>query len=234
MVEVIDNAPPRTSTFLLDLAPADTMVYASMPNISEDLDAARAAFEARIASSTVLAEWWQPERRRERHRRRDLWPAGPTQPIGEAIGAEAVVAVPRTVIRGRARPLFMAELDDPQSFLTELKSLVEKANAEAGKTVVIIVENPLTADRCRSGGHSLGSAIIWLRHAGDLATLQALAERVASPAARDFIGTDIHSRLTEVYAGGVSWLMGVDLANAPRRAVEQAPPETVAAMDSSV
>lgn len=230
MVEVIDNAPPRTSTFLLDLAPADTMVYASMPNISEDLDAARTAFEARLASSTVLAEWWQDNVVANGVDVEIDSLLDKLQPIGEAIGAEAVVAVSRTVLQGRGAPLFMAELDDSQSFLAELEALVEEANSEAGETVVAIVDDPLSAT------DSGAEVTFWVSNrlfaaANGLEPLQALAQRVADPAARGFIGTDIHSRLTAVYAGGVSWLMGVDLADALAEAVQQAPPETGAVME---
>ena len=230
VVEVIDNAPPRTSTFLLDLAPADTMVYASMPNLSEDLDAARAAFETRLASSAVLAEWWQENVVANGIDVEINSLLDQLQPIGEAIGAEAVVAVSESVIRGEAAPLFMAELDDSQSFLSELESLVEQANAEAGKIVVTIVDDPFTA------AASDADVSLWVTDrlfaaARDLETLQSLAQRVLSPAARNFIGTDIHTRLTEVYAGGVSWLLGVDLANVLAEAASQAPPESAAAMD---
>ena len=32
-----------------------------MPNITEDLDEVRAAFDQRLASSEVLAQWWQEQ-----------------------------------------------------------------------------------------------------------------------------------------------------------------------------
>ncbi|MEJ2189754.1 MAG: FecR family protein, partial [Acidobacteriota bacterium] len=55
----IDTAPPRSSTRLLDMAPGDTLIYAAIPNLTADLDAARAALAEHLAASNALSEWWQ-------------------------------------------------------------------------------------------------------------------------------------------------------------------------------
>ena len=136
LAETVDNAPPRTSTFLLDLAPGDTLVYAAMPNISEDLDEARAAFYERLASSEVLAEWWEENVVAHGADEGIDQLLDRLQPIGEAIGAEAIVAVPVSAIREQGMPLFMAELDDPSSFMDQLTTVIEEANAEAGEGIV--------------------------------------------------------------------------------------------------
>ncbi|MCW8984208.1 MAG: FecR domain-containing protein, partial [Thermoanaerobaculales bacterium] len=115
--ETVDNAPPRTSTFLLDLAPGDTLVYAAMPNITGDLDEARAAFFERLESSEVLAEWWRDNVVAHGADVEIDQLLDRLQPLGEAIGAEAIVAVPISAIREQGMPLFMAELDDPASFM---------------------------------------------------------------------------------------------------------------------
>ena len=84
------------------------LLYAAMPNLTGDLDEARAAFDQRLASSEILAQWWQEHVvsngvDQEIDEMLDV-----LQPIGEALGAEAIVAVPLSVIRDQGVPLFMA------------------------------------------------------------------------------------------------------------------------------
>jgi hypothetical protein len=207
----VDQAPPRTSTFLLDLAPADTFVYAAMPNITDGLADARAAFEERLAASPVLNEWWQTQVVATGVEGEIDQMLDRLQPLGEAIGEEAVVAVPQSVMEGHATPLFMAELDDADSFRAELEALVEKANDEAGGAAeVVIVGDPRTAPP------TAADVIVWVAGelfaaSSDLDSLKALADRVDDPAARTFAGTRLHTRLAESYANGVSWLLGADV-----------------------
>ena len=229
--EAVDHAPPRTSTFLLDLAPGDTLVYAAMPNISGDLDEARAAFYERLVSSEVLAEWWQENVVAHGADEEIDQLLDRLQPIGEAIGAEAIVTVPISAIRDQGMPVFMAELDDPVSFIDLLADVIADANAEAGdQTVAVLVDDPQTA--------SPGTAemFMWVEGnlfaaTGNLAALQELAGRVDDPAARSFMGSPLHTQLSEIYAGGVSWLLGADLAAAIAEGTSEISVEEAASMD---
>jgi hypothetical protein len=129
------------------------------------------------------------------------------EPIGEAIGQEAVIAIPFESIADEGIPVFIAELDDAEAF----RALVEELIADSDNPGdVALVEDPWAED---PQGAEL---VLWIHDslfaaAHDIEVLRALATRVADAAARDFIGTRLHSRLTELYAGGVSWLAGVDL-----------------------
>jgi len=212
IAEVVDHAPPRTSTFLLDLAPGDTFVYAAMPNLTVDLDEARAAFYEQLGSSAVLASWWQEQvvahgideeidRLIER-----------LQPMGEAIGAEAVVTVPISIVREQGTPLFMAELDDPGEFSGILATMIEEANAEVDDhTIAVLVDDP------RTGTPGAADLYLWVEGdlfaaAGDIEALRALAQRFDEPETSTFPGTVLHTQLSETYAGGASWLLGANLA----------------------
>lgn len=220
---VVDQAPPRTSTFLLDLAPADTFVYAAMPNITDGLDDARAAFEERLAASPVLNKWWQTQVVATGIEDEIDTMLDRLQPLGEAIGGEAVIAVPLSVMEERGMPLFMAELDDADSFRAELEALVEQAELEAGVAgAVAIIDDPRTAPP------TVAEVVLWvagdLFAAGaDLESLKALADRIDDPAARTFAGTRLHTRLTEAYADGVSWLLAADVAAVVSEAVATMP-----------
>lgn len=231
LADAVDHAPPRTSTFLLDLAPGDTLVYAAMPNITGDLDEARTAFYERLGSSEVLAEWWQEQvvahgADEEIDRLLDR-----LQPIGDAIGAEAIVTVPVSAIREQGAPLFLAELDDPSSFIDLLANVIEEANAEGGdSTIALLVDDPRTATA------ESAEVFMWVEGdlfaaSGSLEALQELAHRVSDPAERSFMGSPLHTQLTEIYAGGVSWLLGADLAAAIAEGTSGISEEEAASMD---
>ncbi len=48
----------RTSTALLDLAPAGTAIWVALPNVADELSEAWALIEQRVAENPALAEWW--------------------------------------------------------------------------------------------------------------------------------------------------------------------------------
>lgn len=222
VAEAIDSAPPRTSTRLLDLAPADTMVYAAMPNITDGLAEARAAFQDRLRQSPVLAQWWQ-ERVTDTGVETEINDLlDHLQPLGDALGAEAALAVPASVLHGTGTPLFLAELVDPAAFRAEIAVMIEEAEGNAGD--LMLVDDPATAV---AGDAEL---VLWVADdlvaaAANLEALRTLAARLDDPAMRDFTGSRLHGRLAEAYAGGVSWLMGVDLARAFADAATEMPAE---------
>jgi hypothetical protein len=232
VADAVDHAPPRTSTELLEIAPGDTMIYAAMPNITEDLEEARAAFDQRLASSEVLAQWWQDRVVATGADQQIGELLDRLQPIGEAIGAEAVITVPSSVVHQQGSPLFMAELDDPETFRALLAEVVADANSEVtDSTAAILIDDP----RTDSAGEA--EVLLWVEGnlfaaAGDLETLRQLAVRRDDPGERAFVGTSLHTRLAESYANGVSWLLGVDLAGAIAEATTEMPPEEAAVLQS--
>ncbi len=227
----VDQAPPRTSTFLLELAPADTFIYAAMPNITDGLADARTAFEERLAVSPVLNEWWQTQVVDTGVESEIDTMLDRLQPIGEAIGDEAVVAVPGTVMEENGMPLFMAELDDAASFSAELEALVDEANSQSGGDGhIVIIDDPRTAAAIDA------DVYLWVEGslfagASDLETLRSLAERVDATAADTFVGTRLHTRLAEAYANGISWLFGADIAAAVSEAVAKMPADEADMME---
>jgi hypothetical protein len=231
IADAVDTAPPRTSTFLLDLAPGDTLLYAAMPNISADLDEARTAFYERLASSEVLAQWWQEQVVAHGVDEKIDEVLDRLQPIGEALGAEAVVTVPQSVIHGQEAFLFMTELDDPSSFSDLLATVVEDANSEVeDQTIAVLVDDPLT------GSPGAAEVYFWVEGSlfaatGSFTALEELAHRLDDPAQRSFVGSRLHAQLAETYAKGVSWLLAADLAAAIAEGTNGMLEEDAASMD---
>ena len=232
VADAIDTAPPRSSTRLLDLAPGDTLIYAAIPNLTADLDAARGALAEHLAASSALSEWWQTNVVSTGVEREIDEVLDRLQPIGQAIGDELVVAVPRSSIEAGTGPLFLAVLDDPTTFQGLLEAEIERANAEeGGQPAVVLLSDPLPAEPPSA------EVLLWIHDdvfaaTSDLDSLRTLAIRLQQPAARDFVGTDLHDRLATEYAEGVSWLFGVDLAAAMDSAFADQPPEEVETLRS--
>ena len=153
------------------------------------------------------------------------------QPIGEAIGDEAVVAVPQTVMREHGMPLFMAELDDAASFSAELEALVAEADAESGSDVgIVIVDDPQTAAAtdgqvfCGSKARSLRPPPI-SRPCRPWPHESTRPRPTPSPAPAS---TPASPRST---SGGVSWLFGADIAAAVAEQVAKMSPDEAAMME---
>src|SRR6185436_15743300 len=49
----------RTSTALLDRAPAGTAIWAGLPNVAEELTQVWALIEQRVSENPALSEWWE-------------------------------------------------------------------------------------------------------------------------------------------------------------------------------
>lgn len=208
MVAAADSAPARTSTRLLDLAPADTVVYAALPNLVRGLDEARAVFTSRLAENATLNDWWQREvvSRGLATEIDDMLDR--LQPLGRTLGDEIAVMLPASALDNGGSPLVLAQLTDPDGFRSLLDQELARIDAaQDGGPMPVVVSSPQEAP-------DGAPAIIWIT--GDLlavasngGVLEALAARLDGD--RPFLGTELHHRLAAVYAGGASWVVGADL-----------------------
>jgi ferric-dicitrate binding protein FerR (iron transport regulator) len=208
----------RTSTRLLDLAPADTAIYAGIPNLSASVAEAWEIVTARVAENPALADWWAERFGAAGADEIDRAIAELTR-FGDHLGEEIAVAIDARAVEGpaagspsgSAAPLLLAEVDDPAAFAALLDEEIARLNAEhAGAVRVVRVADPRAAVPLPAD--ALG---VWL--AGDLIAASPRLERLAALAAtldsgeNAFVDTSFHDRLAAVYAEGAGWLLGVDL-----------------------
>ena len=201
----------RTSTRLLDLAPADTAVWVGLPNLSGQLADAWTLLQQRVAENPVLADWWN-----------EKFGAGDgggeiadalerLRALGTGLGAEIAVAV--SDVSGQpTAPIVLAEIVD-KGFAAELDAeivaLDQKIVADggtAGKVRRVASPAEATGDDC---------LYLWIA-ADDLLVASPSAdglrkiESALAAGTSGFAGTPFHARLAEVYADGAGWLLGVD------------------------
>lgn len=205
----------RYDSRLLSLVPAETAIYAAMPNVSSELAEMHRLFQERLAGNELLADWWRQHAAGESGFEGQLAElVERIASLGEHLGEEIVVAVDLDEEAEPESPLLLAEVTQPAAFAAVLAAEVERINAEAGgEPRLILVSDP---SQVEAGD---GEAVyLWL--AGDLFAaalgpdrLVELAAVIADPGASPFNATAFHQRLLEAYTHGAQWLVGVDLGH---------------------
>ncbi len=208
--QLMESAPARHSTRLLDLMPADTKVYVAMPNAPATLSDLFELVRSRAGTSDLLAEWWA-----------EFEASGAVDTIdeliaflgelGDTMGDETVVALVGGIADNTARPLMLTEVSDAAALREAIEEhLEERGDAMGDEGPPVIVEDLDTA------AESDGVLLIWI--ADDLAaaspSLAALRTVAANRdgAVNPFVGSRLHGRLAERYAAGAELLAAVELA----------------------
>ena len=208
--QLMEAAPARYSTRLLDLMPPDTKVYLAMPNAPATLSDLFELVRSRAGTSELLAEWWA-----------EFEASGAVATIdeviailgelGDTMGDETVVALAGGIADNSARPLLATEVSDAAALREALEEHLQALGEAAGDDAV-----PVIVDDLDAASESDGDLLIWI--ADDLAaaspSLAALRTLAANRdgAANPFVGSRLHGRLAERYAAGAELLAAVELA----------------------
>ena len=199
----------RRSSRVLDLVPADTIVYAAVPNLGETFAEGYRVTVDQIQTSEVLGQWW----------RETVVPSGADveleqvfdtiEAFGETIGDEVVVTVHMNEASGEPSPLVLAPLEDPNQFATllseQLALLADHTGEEIGVRLI---------DDLADAGQ--GHVDLWIT--GDLlvaspdpAALTAVSQLILDPTTNPFCGGPFYATLAQAYRNGIDWLVGADL-----------------------
>ena len=196
---------PRTSTALLDLAPAGTAVYAAVPNVAESLSEARRVFNERLADSPVLSELMgEPGSAEHQQELDELFER--IRDYGSFLGEEVVFALTGNASADDFAGVAFAQVLEPAAFRTFLEQEVAVFGADAP---IHLVDDPSEAPVGTDGVY------LWLTDGYVVAAtggdgLAAMAESLAGGAS--FAGSGFHDTLTQTYLDGVEWLFALDLA----------------------
>jgi hypothetical protein len=200
----------RYSTRLLDLSPAGTVIYISLPNLAASLSETHQILDQRIAESPTLAKWWQQTLGASGQEKfREL--IGKIGDLGRDLGPEVVVAVGH-LGEGEGKddaPLFLAEVTNEAGFRATLEREIAEINAREGEEDLRIVDDPATAS-----DHD--GLLLWIGNglfvaSPSAARLQEVAA-LAAGGANPFTGTTFRNRIAQDYQGGAGWLFAADLS----------------------
>ncbi len=205
--------PPqlRYQSTLAHLLPANTVFFASLPNLHGQLAASYQVLQRRLQQDPVLRQWW---RRRNPGGAKWQTTVQPFLQLGADLGPEIVIAAGANGRDVPASPLLLARLVHPNDFVRRLRQFT--ARARGGKT-------PRIWRGRRPPSVAGAGPLIWL-HGGLLAAalgpapLRQLYRQRHSPSALDFTATPFYQRVRQTYAGGVSVLVAANVHSLLRNA----------------
>jgi ferric-dicitrate binding protein FerR (iron transport regulator) len=193
----------RTSTQLLDLAPAGTTVWIALPNLTKSLAETQKILDERITESPSLAQWWtqtlqSTDSEQEFHALIEKLGA-----LGQNLGDEIAVAM-NAGAGSKGTPVLLAQVTDEAAF----RATVAQQIAASGQGKVQIVDDPATAPE--------GTAMLLWIHNGLLVASPSGAElrtvgAVIAGGANPFKSTPFYTRIAQDYQEGAGWLFAADL-----------------------
>lgn len=206
----------RTSTRLLDVAPAGTAFYAAIPNLGPTLAETERIFREELAQSEPLRQWWAEKMQNGGEAKLNEVLAR-VQAFSAYLGPEIAVAVAPGTTGKVESPLVMAELSRPgfREFLA----------AQAGDQLPIrLVDDPRHVPAANQA--------LYVYITGNLvfATPDAALLARAAAGSGEFKQTPFYARIAQSYAKGVAWLFAGDLETLVGRAKATA---NTAKLDSS-
>lgn len=220
----------RYSSRFLDLVPENTVVYAALPNISQQLAESQKIMRERISQNPALAEWWGKNRAGLDDKIIDR-----VREFGSYLGDEVVVAAGMDAKGEPGDIVVLGELKDAAGFRPFVeKQLAEMTKDGRGNSHVKFVDDPLTfdagavapvehdakpaganTDRLRAE-RSKGELYVWISNdlfaaSPKIESLRSLATNLSTPSNNRFVGGSFYARLAEVYKEGAGLIVAADL-----------------------
>jgi hypothetical protein len=205
----------RNSTHLLDLMPADTVVYAALPNLANTIAESHRVIQERISQNPALREWWEKE---QSGRQQNMDQAIETiRQFGDYLGDEIAVSV---ALNGNTKPdapLVLAELKNSIGLREFMEQQIAKYSAgQTGKPEIQFVEDPSKATASSTDGDKKEQLYVWIQNdlfaaSPKLQQLQSLQQSQAGGGTSGFTGTPFHDRIAQVYSEGAGIVVAANL-----------------------
>src|SRR5580658_1280254 len=187
----------RYTSNLLTIAPAQTVIYASIPNLSQALSEVQQVFVPKINQDPTLSQWWEQNKLDQ--------VIAEMSALSSYLGDEMVVTASLGPNGRPGQPVILAELKQP-GFLQSAQSAIAKMTlGENGPKVRI------ATDAASIGTIPQGQAVLLV-----LPNLVALSPDAATlaqvaGAPSQFATTAFGSQITAAYGSGVGLLFAADL-----------------------
>jgi len=209
----IPSPQVRTSTHLLDLMPANSVVYAAIPNLANSLVESHRLIEERMNQNPALREWWQKEQSGKQNMDQVMQTI---RQFGDYLGEEIAVSVSLGDNARPDAPLVLAELKNSDGLREFIEQQITKYSAgDTNKPNIQFIENPLTAAPVVEGSKN-ETLFIWIQNdllaaSPRLDRLQDLAQTVASGGASGFKTNPFHDRIAQLYSEGAGLVVAANL-----------------------
>ena len=217
--EQIPSPALRFDSQILPLVPANTVVYASIPNLGEALAQANAIFQQQMQESDVLRQWWNQQNQNAR-------PNEPTlqenidriRTVSQYLGNEVVFVVTAhdTASGAHGSPVLLANVKDDAGLRSFFEGEVQRmaANAASGQGPQIRILDQATLASLNPTAPNQQMLVLLqpgiMAVAGDVGSLQrAEIQLLAGPSGFD--QTPFGQRVRGAYNRGAGMLIAADL-----------------------
>ncbi|HEX2165038.1 MAG TPA: FecR family protein, partial [Thermoanaerobaculia bacterium] len=209
--EIAQRVAPAESRFesaLVPLVPADTFLYAAIPNLSATVGESWTIFQERLAESPTLAEWWA-ERQADGDAAHIEDALARLTDLGGQLGDEVVVTFgARGEGEGGESLLVLAEVANPDAFADALAAEAARHDGDDDELVIVRDLAELSGDE--------DGLVVWVSDAGWMAAggrerLDAFAAAAAAGGS-GFADGELGQAVARAYADGTQWLLAFDLA----------------------
>lgn len=188
----------RYSSNLLSLVPAQTVVYASIPNLSQALTEVQQVFAPKIQQNATLSQWWQQNKLDQ--------VIGDMSTMSGYLGNEMVVAASMNGSGHPGQPVIMAELKQA-GFAAFAQSEVAKLSSGAHAQNMRIVTDPSAIGAIPQGQ----CVLLILPNLVALSPDATALQQIATGAPTTFASTDFGSQVAAAYGSGVGLLLAADV-----------------------
>ena len=204
----------RNSTHLLDLMPANTVVYAALPNFANTIVESHRVIQERMSQNPALREWWDKEQSGKPH---NMDQAIETiRQFGDYLGEEIAVSVALNGNNDPDAPLVLAELKNSNGLREFIEQQIAKYSAgQTGKPEIQFVEDPATASASAVDDTKNDQLYLWIQNdllaaSPKLQQLQDL-QKLMSGGTSGFSATPFRDRIAQVYSEGAGLVVAANL-----------------------
>jgi hypothetical protein len=204
----------RNSTHLLDLMPANTAVYAALPNLANTIVESHRVIQERMSQNPALREWWDKEQSGKPH---NMDQAIETiRQFGQYLGEEIAVSVALNGNNNPDAPLVLAELKNSNGLREFIEQQIAQYSAgQNGKPDIQFVEDPAAAS-ASVDGTKREQLYLWIQNdvlaaSPKLQQLQDLQKLMASGETSGFSATPFRDRIAQVYSEGAGLVVAANL-----------------------
>jgi len=213
----------RHTSNLVQLVPATTLVFASLPNVSQPLAESYAAMKQRIAENPALKQWWdQNPGREQRGISFDELLQRVTR-LGAFLGPEVVMAAAPN--RTDGPPVLLADVTRPNELVAALQEDLARVASASGESPNIVFVHSGAELEAATTSNSL---IVYTDNALMVVSVQAAQVRTILSLrqlsrASEFVSTTLYQRVAQAYNEGVGWLIAADLNQLIKPVATEAP-----------
>lgn len=207
----------RYSTHLLDLMPANTVVYAALPNLANTLAESHRIIAERMSQNPTLREWWAKEHASKGENMGQVLET--IQQFGNYLGDEIAVSVSMDRNGEPVSPLVLADLKSSDGLREFIEQQLAKYSNGQGKPNIHFVEDPLSASEVAAStasGAKNEVLYVWIQNglfaaSPKLQVLKDLETVIQDGGTSNFKSTPFHDRVAQIYQAGAGIVVAANL-----------------------